>query len=173
MSSGLFVIGDPVSNLLNLKPWAILHKFLVRLAVWFFIVVASSIAIRPEAPSARAIHSPACLPFNVENASTFMTKMVNPSNLSLIERISSCCFLFAPLTQRITRVGTSSDICSGISFETQFRYTPFGAMTKAKLIKPALYNMPMLSIRTFDFPVPISIKNPKDCLCPAMSKAVC
>ena len=158
MSSGLFVIGEPVKSLLYLKPRAILSKDFVRLALWFFMVVDSSTATRPLAPSARAIHSPAFCPFKEENASMFMTKMVKPSNLSLTERISSCCFLFAEDTHRITRCGTSSDICSGISLVTQLRYTPFGARTKAKSICPSRYNIPMLSIKTLDFPVPISMK---------------
>ena len=55
-------------------------------------------------------------------------------------------------------------VMSEIKFESE--------MTKAKLSKPALYNMPMLSIRTFDFPVPISIKNPYASLLPAWSIAV-
>jgi hypothetical protein len=48
--------------------------------------------------------------------------------------ISAFCFLFAEETQRITRWFTLSDRCCGISLATQLRYTPFGAMIRAKLI---------------------------------------
>ena len=48
--------------------------------------------------------------------------------------------------------------CVGISFCSQFLYTPFGAIIKAESINFLSYNILILSIKTLDFPVPISIK---------------
>ena len=153
-------MGDPVNSLLYLKPAAIFIRDLVRFALWFLMVVDSSTAIMPWEPSIRAIHCPAFWPLIVEYASTFITKIVSPSNVSWTERISSFCFLLGPDTQRITLWGMSSDICSGISLATQLRYTPLGAITKAKLICPSKYSIAMLSMRTLDLPVPISMNRP-------------
>ena len=164
-------MGDPVSNLLYLKPLAILSRDFVRLALWFLIVVDSSIAIHPTGPSAPDIHSPATWPLRVEYDSTFMTKIVSPSNGSLTDRISSCCFLLGEATHRITLCGTSSDMCSGISLVTQFRYTPFGAIINANFIRPARYSIPRLSSRTFDLPVPISINSANSILSHPLASA--
>jgi hypothetical protein len=154
------VTGEPVSRRRKANPAAIFISALVRLALWFLIVVDSSIPIRPYAPNLVASHLPACCPLSEEKASTFMTKIVRPSNRSATDLSSSCCFLLGLATQRITRWGTSSDMCSGISLVTQLRYTPLGAMIRAKFTSPARYSCPILSNSTFDFPVPISMKKP-------------
>src|SRR6056297_508227 len=133
---GDLVTGDPVRIRRYENPAAIFIKALVRLALGFLIVVDSSMAIRPLAPRLRAIQSPAVLPLAVEKASTFMTKMVSPSKGWPTDWSSARCVLLGLATQRITRRGTSSDRCSGISLATQLRYTPLGARMKAKLIFP-------------------------------------
>ena len=51
--------------------------------------------------------------------------------------------------------------CVGISPSYQFLYTPLGATINTPLIFPSSYNIAMLSINTFDLPVPISIKYAK------------
>ena len=161
------VTGEPVKSRRYENPAAIFMSALVRLALWFLMVVLSSMAIIPNLPSLFANHIPAFCPLTVENASTFITKMVKPEYACLTLFNSFSCCLFGEDTHRITRCGTSSDICSGISFATQLRYTPFGAMIRAKLHLPSRNRVPRLSIRTFDLPVPISIKNPYASLFPA------
>jgi hypothetical protein len=51
--------------------------------------------------------------------------------------------------------------CIGISALTQLSKTPFGANIKAVSILPASKRAAIVSIATFDFPVPISINSAK------------
>ena len=157
---GDLVTGEPVSRRRYRKSEAILTRALVLLALWFLMVVDSSMPTRPRCPNFLPSHSPACLPLSAEKASTFMTKMVRPPKALPTDLISASCCLLADETQRITRFSISSGMCSGISLATQLRYTPFGAMIKAKSILPSRCRFEMVSIRTFDFPVPISMKKP-------------
>jgi hypothetical protein len=78
----------------------------VRLALWFLIVVDSSMAIIPFSPNAPASHAPAFCPLSVEKLSTFITNIVSPSNLFLTDRISSVCVLLGAATHLMTRCGT-------------------------------------------------------------------
>ena len=75
LSRGDFVIGEPVNILLYLNFSEIFIKFLERLALWFLIVVDSSIAIRPKLPNAPANQSPAFFPLIVEKDSTFIHRI--------------------------------------------------------------------------------------------------
>ena len=90
---------------------------------------------------------------------------VQEPRLALV-RISN---LLYRLTELLGEVGLPFDnFClnalrqmRGYFFLTQLSNTPFGAITKAVLISFASYSAPIVSIATFDFPVPISMNRPK------------
>ena len=163
--------GDPVSMREYSKSLESCTSALVRLDLVFLIVVLSSTATMPRLPNRLANQVPTLRPLTVEKISTFITKIVIPSNVSFTDLISRSCSLFGLLTQRITRYGTLSGKCCGISRSTQLRYTPLGAMIKAKLISSRSYKCTILSIRTLDLPVPISINSAKYFLSWEASKA--
>ena len=105
--------------------------------------------------------SAAVLPFLVDKASTFI-KNIFKLSLGSFNVCSSFCFFFVVLGDQVTMSAfTWSGRCSGISFLSQLRYTPLGAMINAESISPLSYSRHMLSINTLDLPVPMSMKKAK------------
>ena len=131
--------------------------FLVRVAVLDLIVVLSSTASK-----ALLWNKNLCamsLPLLLERASTFIRNICRSSQSGLNKVFISVSFFFVFSGDHTTMLDLMwSGKWVGISLRSQFLYTPFGAIIKAESISPLSYSMAILSINTFDLPVPISIK---------------
>ena len=159
-SIGSFVIGDPVNILLYFASVPSFKIFFVCCACGFFIVVDSSTHIKALCPFKNRSANRA--PLIVRSASTFINKisMVKSFGSLIIDSNKLLSSLLGVGVQATVKSSMCSGKCVGISWRCQLRYTPFGAIIKAPLIWPWSYSIAILSSKTFDLPVPISINKP-------------